>query len=65
MKYDRITYFIAFSVHEGMLTLSLRPSDMKKGQSMVKYTFLFIKFLLPEFVSYLIGEIGVLCLGNG
>ena len=45
------------------LTLSLRPSDMKRGQSMVKYTFLFIKFILPEFVSYL-GEIGVLCVRN-
>ena len=30
---------------------------------MVNYTFLFIKFILPEFVSYL-GEIGVLCVSN-
>ena len=37
---------------------------MKKGQSMVSYTILFIKFILPEFVSYL-GEIGVLCVING
>ena len=29
----------------GRLTLPLRLSDMKKGQSMVKYTFLFIKFI--------------------
>ena len=36
---------------------------MKKGQSKVKYTFLFIKFILPEFVSYL-GEIWVLCVRN-
>ena len=27
---------------------------------MVNYTFLFIKFILPEFVSYL-GEIGAVC----
>ena len=33
---------------------------MKRGQSMVNYTFLFIKFILPEFVSYL-GEIGAVC----
>ena len=46
------------------LTLPLRPSDMKKGQSMVKYTFLFIKVILPEFVYYL-GEIWVLCVRNG
>ena len=31
---------------------------------MVKYTFLFIKFILPELVSYL-REIGVVCMGNG
>ena len=31
---------------------------------MVDYTFLFIKFILPEFVSYL-GGIGVLCVRNG
>ena len=31
---------------------------------MVNYTFLFIKFILPEFVSYL-GEIGVLFVRNG
>ena len=31
---------------------------------MVNYTLLFIKFILPEFVSYL-GEIGVLCVKNG
>ena len=36
---------------------------MKKRQSMVKYTFLFIKFILLEFVSYL-GEIWVLCVRN-
>ena len=30
---------------------------------MVNYTFLFIKFILPEFVSYL-GEIWVLCVRN-
>ena len=48
----------------GKLTLSLRPSHMKRGQSMVNYTFLFIKFILPEFVSYLV-EIGVLCVRNG
>ena len=33
----------------GKLTLSLRPSDMKRGQSMVNYTFLFIKFIFLEF----------------
>ena len=32
---------------------------MKREQSMMNYTFLFIKFISPEFVSYL-GEIGVL-----
>ena len=37
---------------------------MKRGQSIVNYTFLFIKFILPEFASYL-GEIGVLCVRNG
>ena len=31
---------------------------------MVNYTFLFIKFILPEFVSYL-GGIGVLCVRKG
>ena len=46
------------------LTLLLRPSDMKRGQSMVNYTFLFIKFILPEFV-FSLGEIGVLCVRNG
>ena len=53
-------------VHKG----GLKPdsfqflSDMKRGQSMVNYTFLFIKFILLQFVSYL-GEIGVLCVRNG
>ena len=31
---------------------------------MVNYTFVFIKFIFPEFVSYL-GEIGVLRVRNG
>ena len=47
-----------------MTIMSGVKSDMKKGQSMVKYTVLFIKLILPQFVSYL-GEIWVLCVRNG
>ena len=37
------------------LTLSLRPSDMKKRQSMVKYTFLFnISVINLTFLGYII-----------
>ena len=36
-----MTTFIAMPVHVVKLTLSLRPSVMKKGTGMVKYTFFF------------------------
>ena len=36
LKYDRITTFIAMTIHVVKITLTLRTSEMKKGQSMVK-----------------------------
>ena len=50
-----ITTFIAMPIDVVKLTLSLRPSDMKKGQSMVKYTFLFnISVINLTFLGYII-----------
>ena len=55
LKYDRLTTFIAMPIDVVKLTLSLRPSDMKKGQSMVKYTFLFnISVINLTFLGYII-----------
>ena len=67
MKNYRVNVIYCNARSCGKLTLSLRPSDMTRGQSMVNYTFLFLKFILPEFVSYVhdVGEIGVLCVRNG